>query len=296
MRPPGSVSASGLYTAGATGDTVDVVTVTDSLGNTDTVTITVGHGLTVTATAATVPPRGTTTFTAVGGVGGGYVFTVRTNGSGGNIVGSTGVYTAGDTGDSTDIIEVTDPFGNRATLAVAVGPGITITPAALLAPPHGTLTLVATGGSGAGYHFALTSNVSGGTLDATSGHYTAGSTTDVIDAVQVTDTLGNTASATIAVGGALTVNPSSPTVAPRDSLTFTAAGGNGSGFNFALATNASGGTIDPTSGRYTAGALGNVQDIVTVSDALGNLAHATIDVGTGCTSPPPRSRRLPSPR
>jgi len=277
----GSVSASGLYTAGATGDTTDVVTVTDSLGNTDTVTIMVGHGLTVTATAATVAPRDSTTFTALGGVGGGYVFTVRTNGSGGNIVGSTGVYTAGDTGDSTDLIEVTDPFGNRATLAVAVGPGITITPAALLAPPHGTLTLVATGGSGAGYHFALTSNVSGGTLDATSGHYTAGSTTDVVDAVQVTDALGNTANATIAVGGALTVNPSSPTVAPRDSMTFTAAGGNGSGFNFALATNASGGTIDPTSGRYTAGALGNVQDIVTVSDALGNLAHATIDVGDG---------------
>jgi hypothetical protein len=277
----GSVSASGIYTAGATGDTVDVVTVTDSLGNTDTVTIMVGHALTVTATAGTVPPRGTTTFTAVGGVGGGYVFTVRTNGSGGNIVGSTGVYTAGDTASSTDIIEVTDPFGNRATLAVTVGPGITITPAALSAPPHGKLTLMATGGSGIGYHFALTSNASGGTLDATSGLYTAGSTTDVLDAVQVTDTLGNTANATIAVGGALTVNPSAPTVAPRDSMTFTAAGGNGSGFTFALATNASGGTIDATSGRYTAGALGNVQDIVTVSDPLGNLAHATIDVGDG---------------
>ena len=277
----GSVSASGVYTAGATGDTVDVVTVTDSLGNTDTVTIMVGHGLTVTATAATVPPRGTTTFTAVGGVGGGYVFTVRTNGSGGNIVSSTGVYTAGDTASSTDIIEVTDPFGNRATLAVMVGPGITIAPAALSAPPHGTLTLVATGGSGTGYHFAITSNASGGTLDATSGHYTAGGTTDVLDAVQVTDSLGNTASASIAVGGALTVNPSAPTVAPRDSVTFTAAGGNGSGFTFALATNASGGTIDAQSGQYTAGALGNVQDIVAVSDPLGNLAHVTIAVGDG---------------
>ncbi len=277
----GGVSASGLYTAGPNGGTTDVVTVTDSLGNTDTVTVTVGPGVTLTAAASLVPPRGTTTFVAVGGVGGGYTFTLHTNGSGGNIVATTGVYTAGDTGSSADVIEATDPFGNSAILTIHVGPGVSITPAALAAPPGGTLTLVAVGGSGAGYHYTFTSNASGGTLDATTGVYVAGSTTDVIDGVEATDSLGNTASAAIAVGGALVVNPASPTVAPRGHVIFTAAGGSGAGFTFVLTTNASGATIGASTGSYTAGSTGNVQDVVTVTDTLHNAAHVTISVGDG---------------
>jgi len=217
----------------------------------------------------------------VGGVGGGYTFTLHTNGSGGNIVATTGVYTAGDTGSSADVIEATDPFGNSAILTIHVGPGVSITPAALAAPPGGTLTLVAVGGSGAGYHYTFTSNASGGTLDATTGVYVAGSTTDVIDGVEATDSLGNTASAAIAVGGALVVNPASPTVAPRGHVIFTAAGGSGAGFTFVLTTNASGATIGASTGSYTAGSTGNVQDVVTVTDTLHNAAHVTISVGDG---------------
>ena len=277
----GGVSASGLYTAGPSGGTTDVVTVTDSLGNTDTVTVSVGPGVTLTAAASLVPPRGTTTFVAVGGVGGGYTFTLHTNGSGGNIVATTGVYTAGDTGSSADVIEATDPFGNSAILTIHVGPGVSITPAVLAAPPGGTLTLVAVGGSGTGYHYTFTANASGGTLDATTGVYTAGSTTDVTDGVEATDSLGNTASAAIAVGGALVVNPAAPTVAPRGQVVFTAAGGSGTGFTFVLTTNASGATIGASTGSYTAGSMGNVQDVVTVTDTLGNAAHVTISVGDG---------------
>ncbi|HZL21391.1 MAG TPA: Ig-like domain-containing protein, partial [Polyangia bacterium] len=200
----GAVNPSGLYAAGPTGNTTDVVTVTDSLGNTDTVTVTVGPGITLTASASLVPPRGTATFVAVGGVGGGYTFTLHTNGSGGNIVATTGAYTAGNSGSSADLIEAIDPFGNSATLTIHVGPDVSITPAALAAPPGGTLTLSAVGGSGTGYRYTFTANASGGTLDATTGLYTAGSTTDVLDGVEATDSLGNTAGATIAVGGALT--------------------------------------------------------------------------------------------
>ncbi len=277
----GGVNASGLYTAGPTGSTTDVVTVTDSLGNTDTVTVTVGPGITLTASTSLVPPRGAATFLAVGGVGGGYTFTLHTNGSGGNIVATTGVYTAGDTGSSADVIEATDPFGNTATLTIHVGPGVSITPAALAAPPGGTLTLVAVGGSGTGYRYTFTANASGGTLDATTGLYTAGSITDVVDGVLATDSLGNTASASIAVGGALTMNPAAPTVAPRGQVVFTAAGGSGTGFTFVLTTNASGATIGASTGSYTAGSAGNVQDVVTVTDTLHNSAHATITVGDG---------------
>jgi Big-like domain-containing protein len=277
----GGVSPSGLYTAGPTGGTTDVVTVTDSLGNTDTVTVTVGPGMTLTASDSLVPPRGTTTFVALGGVGGGYTFTLHTNGSGGNIVATTGVYTAGDTGSSADVIEATDPFGNSATLTIHVGPGVSITPPALAAPPGGTLTLLAAGGSGTGYVYTFTTNASGGTLDATTGLYGAGSVTDVLDGVRATDSLGNTASATISVGGALTVNPAAPTVSPRGHLAFTAIGGGGTGFTFVLTTNTSGGSIGASTGSYTAGSTGNVQDVVTVTDTLHNSAHVTITVGDG---------------
>jgi len=283
----GGVSASGLYTAGPTGNTTDVVTVTDSLGNTDTVTVTIGPGITLTSAASLVPPRGTTTFVAVGGVGGGYTFTLHTNGSGGNIVATTGVYTAGDTGSSADVIEATDPFGNSARLTIHVGPGVSITPAALAAPPGGTLTLVAVGGSGTGYRYTFTTNASGGTLDATTGLYTAGGITDVLDGVEATDSLGNTASATIAIGGALTLNPAAPTVSPRGHVVFTAAGGSGTGFTFVLTTNTSGGTIGASTGTYTAGSTGNVQDVVTVTDTLHNSAHVTITVGDGVAVTPP---------
>ncbi len=277
----GGVSASGVYTAGPTGSTSDVVTVTDSLGNTDTVAITVGPGVTLTASSSLVPPQGTATFVALGGVGGGYTFALRANGSGGNIVSTTGVYTAGANGSSADVIEATDPFGNTATLTIQIGPGVSITPAALSAPPGGTLTLAAVGGSGTGYHYTFTANASGGTLDAITGVYTAGSTTDVIDGVQATDSLGNTASAAIAIGGALTVNPAAPKVAPRGRVVFTAAGGSGVGFTFVLTTNASGATIDGFTGSYTAGTTGNVQDVIKVTDTLGNTAHVTVTVGDG---------------
>ncbi len=275
----GTVSNSGVYTAGAVGDTSDVVTITDSLGNTATVTITVDHGLTLTAGAATVPPRGSTAFTAAGGVGDGFQFTLQTNGSGGAIVASTGAYTAGFRGGATDIVLVTDPFGNTTTRSITVGPGVSISPTSPATSPRGAVTLVASGGSGAGYAFTFIQNASGGTIGAGTGLYTAGSTTDVHDTVQVADSLGNSASVSISVGGALTVSAAIPTLSPRESVLITVVGGSGTGYTFTLTTNGSGGTIDPATGQYMAGNTGNTQDVVTVTDSVGNTARVTITVG-----------------
>lgn len=275
----GFIDGTGIYEAGIVGDVTDVVTVTDSLGNHATVTISVSGGLTLTASATSVPPRGFATFTPAGGSGGGFTFVIRGNGSGGSINATTGAYLAGELPNSRDVIEVSDAFGNRATLPITVGPGLTVTPAAPAAPPLGALTFVATGGSGSGYQFAFTGDASGGTLGATTGLYTAGSTTDVVDVVTVSDSLGNTLTINVAVGGALTVNPPAPDVAPRGGLQLVAAGGSHSGYIFTFTTNASGGIVDPGSGAYRAGAVGNVVDIVTVTDDLGNSAHATITVG-----------------
>ena len=275
----GTISGAGVYQAGATGDVTDVVTVTDTLGNLVTVSISVGSGLSLTASAATVPPRGTALFTPVGGSGGGFTFVLRSNGSGGSVNATTGAYIAGDVPNSMDVIEVTDAFGNRASASITVGAGLTVTPAAPAVAPLGSLVFAAAGGSGSGYRFAFLTNASGGTLGATTGAYTAGATTDVVDVLTVTDSLGNALTIDVAVGDALTVNPPAPAVAPRGHVQLVAAGGSRAGYAFTLTTNASGGAVDVTTGAYTAGTAGDVVDVVTVTDSLGNSARASIAVG-----------------
>jgi len=280
-RSGATISDTGAYTAGAVGGVFDEVRVTDSLGNSAMAPVTVGSAVVLTASAATVPPRGTAMFVAVGGSGGGYVYVLRSNGSGGNIVTTTGAYTAGDMPDTTDVVEVTDPFGNHASLSIAVGPGISIAPAAPAVGPNGTLMLVASGGSGTGFVYKMMTNASGGSVDRTTGAYHAGATSDVVDVVNVNDSLGNTATVAIAVGNALTVNPHSPHVSPRGKLHLVPAGGTGQGFTFTFKANASGGTVDPMTGDYTAGALGDVIDVVTVTDSAGNHADVSISVEDG---------------
>jgi Domain of unknown function DUF11/Bacterial Ig-like domain (group 1) len=276
-----TVDGSGRYTAGPTGGVVDVVTVADSVGNTATSTITVGPVVTIQSSGTSTPPRGSLTFTPAGGSGVGYSFTLSTNASGATINGSTGAYTAGSKPSVTDVILLTDSLGNVATANVAVGPGVSITPPSPVVPPRGTVNLVASGGSGTGFNFVITTNVSGGTVGATSGLYTAGGLANSVDAVTVTDSLGNLATVSISVGGGLTVSPSSTTLSPRQSQTFTAAGGSESGFTFVLTTNGSGGVIDPVTGVYTAGSRGASLDLVTVTDSLGNATTSTITVGPG---------------
>ena len=58
-------------------------------------------------------------------------------------------------------------------------------------------------------------------INGTTGAYTAGSTANTTDVVKVTDGLGNSATASVSVGGGLTLSPSSASVAPRGSRSFT---------------------------------------------------------------------------
>jgi MYXO-CTERM domain-containing protein len=288
-----TVDGSGKYTAGLTGSVTDVVTVADAVGNSATSTITVGPVVTIQASGTSTPPRGGLSFTPAGGSGVGYSFTLSTNASGGTINASTGAYTAGSKPSVTDVILLTDSLGNVAAANVAVGAGISVTPPAPVVPPRGAVNLVASGGSGSGFNFILTTNVSGGTVNAGSGAYTAGGVGSAVDQVTVTDPLGNTATVSISVGGGLTVSPASLTVAPRQSQTFAAAGGSSTGFAFALTSNGSGGMIDPASGAYTAGSTGGVSDQVTVTDSLGNSATSTITVGPGIQVGPPSATLAP---
>ncbi len=285
---------SGSYVAGSNGNAADVVTVTDQNGATTTIMITVGPGLSLAPAMPAVAPRGTLTITASGGAGSGYTFALTTNASGGTIDAGTGAYQAGAVDAVVDVVTVTDPLGNSATLAISVGNGLVLTPNAPAVPPRGHVDFTAFGGSGSGYQFVVTSNLSGGSVDPNSGAYTAGVMPGVTDVVTVTDGLGNSASASILVGAGVLVTPGSASVSPLGTIAFAASGGSGSGFTFALATNASAGSIDPATGRYVAGAVGGVTDVVVVTDGLGNSATATVTVGAGVvltattTTVPPR--------
>jgi cytochrome c peroxidase len=144
-----------------------------------------------------VPPRGALTLSAAGGSGGGYTWSLATNASGGSIS-AAGDYTAGATPDVSDVVQVTDSVGNVATRTVGVTAGVTITPSSSSVLSLAPVSFTASGGSGTGYVWSLSSSASGGSITA-SGAYVAGTTVNVSDAIHVVDSLGNVAGATVVV-------------------------------------------------------------------------------------------------
>ncbi|MBI4178051.1 hypothetical protein HY522_01340 [bacterium] len=97
-------------------------------------------------------------------------------------------------------------------------------------------------------------------------------------------------------GAKLTITPAAATVVAGKKATFAAAGGLGK-YKFSISENKSGGTIDATTGKYTAGTTGGVTDVVRVTDENGNSAEATVDVEAEpvvqVTSPPPPAPTVP---
>jgi MYXO-CTERM domain-containing protein len=269
--------ASGAYVAGATGSVTDVVLATDSLGNTGTASVSVSAGVSIAPAAPTVVPRGALTLTASGGSDAGFLWALVTNASGGTLAAGTGAYAAGSTGSVTDVVQATDSLGNVALRNVSVSAGVSISPTAPSVAPHGTILLTATGGSGSGYSWFLTNNRSGANLSPTSGVYQAGSTSKVVDELQVVDSLGNTATGTVNVTDQMSITPQLPTVAPRQSQTFTALNATGT-VSWTLTLKPSGGSIDPDTGVYVAGATGGVTDTVRATDSIGNSAATNITV------------------
>jgi Protein of unknown function (DUF4038)/Putative collagen-binding domain of a collagenase len=160
-------------------------------------------------------------------------------------------------------------------------PAVSIAPPSAIVSPRGTASFTASGGSGTGYVWSLSVNASGGSIGP-SGGYIAGSTDNVTDTVKVVDSLGNFATASVAVSThtAVSIAPVDASVADGETIAFTASGGSGSGWVWALAVNGSGGSVT-SAGIYTAGHRGNTTDTVRVTDSLGNAADATVTVRAG---------------
>jgi hypothetical protein len=79
----------------------------------------------------------------------------------------------------------------------------------------------------------------------------------------------------------LYITPSLPRTSPSGQVQCSATGGSGSGRVWSLDTNRSGGSINASSGLYTAGSAKDVTDTVLVVDDQGNEATREIDVVDG---------------
>ncbi len=192
----GSIDATGRYTAGATGDSVDRVVLSDATRDpsaTATAEVHVGAALTVyRASTAPVAPREQLAFIAFGGQPP-YAWSLSVNGSGGSIDGS-GAYSAGGVGSTEDRVMATDANGQTAVAKVTVGPAMSLALFGLEVRPGQSRQLVASGGK-APYHFSFVDrgNRSRGAVDQVNGLYAPGPNVGAKDLLQVTDATGTTA-------------------------------------------------------------------------------------------------------
>jgi hypothetical protein len=283
-------ASTGEYTAGSIGGVTDVVQVEDSFENVTTVAVGVIKPISIAPPSPTVAPRDHLRFTATGGSGDGLKWSLAASPSGGAIDPGTGEYTAGPIGGVTDVVQVEDSLGNTASASVTLTVGVSVAPSDPTLPPRASAWLEAEGGSGVGYAWSFITNASGGSIvsyASTVGVYEAGPIGGVRDVVEVADSLGNTATASIEVGAAISISPFSPTVAPNSRQDFTASGGSGADYVWLFSVDASGGSIDPATGAYTAGPKGDAVDVVYVIDSLGNRASVDVTVTPAVPSPRP---------
>ncbi len=290
IPPNGTISGTGLYTAGPIGSFTDAVTVTDSLGNAATYNMHTYPAVSLTPGSWSLAAGTNKTFIAADGSTTGYTFSLKTNLSGGAITPTGGVYTAGSTKGVVDVIEVRDSLGATATATAAVDPAVTIAPAFLVTYPSAPAQrFVSSGGTGTGYTWSKLTSCSGFTLDA-DGTYYPGALGSCVDVLGVTDSGGNTARVAVNVGASVAISPtpvspaSALAIVPRDSLQLSGSGGSGT-YTWKLLSNLSGATVSGT-GLYTAGSTGSVADIVQVKDSAGRSAAVQIAVGPAITISP----------
>jgi MYXO-CTERM domain-containing protein len=235
---------------------------------------------------ASVPPRGSVSFSANGGTAP-YAFDLAANGSNG-IVGAGGAYVAGPKGSVTDTVRVTDSGGKTQTALVQVGPEISIAPASGTIALGGTQDFTATGGNDGPYSW----NASAGTIDG-AGHFTAPNVSGSVT-IGASDSLGNTAFVVFAVGTGLAIVKTPAQSFPKGTVVFTASGGSQTGFTWSLVTApAAGGSIDSATGQFTAGPTANVTETIKVTDSVGGSATTTLDIGPGLSLTPASATATP---
>ncbi len=275
----GTITPAGLFTAGTVpGTYVNTVKATSgSISGSATVTVTIGPLATITVTPnpATLASGATQQFVAVGKDAGGNVVAITPTWAvvaAGGTINATGLFTAGAVlGTFANTVQATSGgISGTATVTVTVGPVATIvvTPNPVALDPAATQTFTAVAKDAGGNVVAITPAWSvvngGGTINATSGVFTAGATPGTYtNTVQATSG-GISGFATVTVNtpaaalATITVTPNPATMAPNATQQFTAVGRDGNGNVIAIVPVWSvvngGGTISAGTGLFTAGA------------------------------------------
>lgn len=293
----GTINATtGLFTAGTTpGAFANTVRATSgTIFGTATVNVTVGPVATITVTPnpATLAIGAQQTFTAVGRDAGGNVVPITpvwsvTNG-GGTINATTGVFTAGTIpGSYTNTVRATQGsiFGT-ATVNVVGGPlaAIVVTPNPATLAPGALQTFTAVGTDASGNVVAVTPVWTvvngGGTINSSTGLFTAGTTpgTFLNTVVATQGTISGSATVIVTAGPvtSIVVTPNPATLAPGAQQQFTAVAVDASG-NVVVITPVwtvvnGGGTINSSTGLFTAG---------TTSGTFANTVVATSGSASG---------------
>ncbi len=144
-----------------------------------------------------------------------------------------------------------------------------ISPASVQLDPGQTQAFSATGGQ-APYTFAVVSGA--GTIDA-SGHYTAPAAAGSA-IVKATDASGTSAQANIAVNAPFVTSSSTAALDGGTQQIFAATGGKGP---YVFSVVSGGGSIDPSTGIYTAPATAGTV-VIQIVDALGSTQQITVTV------------------
>jgi hypothetical protein len=299
----GTISASGLFTAGGTPGTFANTAKATSGGISGTATVNVTAGalatITVTPNPASMSIGATQQFTAVGRDAGGNVVQFTPTWSvvaGGGSVSDAGLFTAGAvSGTFTNTIQASNE-GITGFATVTVTPGslasITVTPNPTTLGVGLTRLFSAVGKDASGNLVAITptwSLVAGGGAINSSGLFTAGITPGTYtNTVQAAVGSINGTATVIVTSGALatiTVTPTPATMGIGGTQQFTAvgkdAGGNVVAITPTWAAVAGGGSVNITTGLFTAG---NVTGTYTntVRASVGALAgFATVNVTSG---------------
>ncbi len=301
----GAISSSGVFTAGTTPGTFNntVTATSGSISGTATVIVTPGPLATIVVTPNPVSMGiGTTQqFVAVGKDASGNVVQFTPTWSvvaGGGAINSTGLFTAGTvTGAYANTVQASNN-GITATATVVVTAGalatITVTPNPVTLQTNGTQQFTAVGKDASGNTVAITpvwSVVNGGGAISSSGLFTAGTTPGTFtNTVQATSGgISGTATVIVTAGAlaTITVTPNPVTLPTNGTQQFTAVGKDASGNTVAItpvwSVTSGGGTINLTTGFFTAG---------TTPGTFTNTVAATSGTTTGTatvtvTSPPP---------
>jgi hypothetical protein len=278
-------AATGAYQAGENGSAQDVVTLIDGAGSVAQARVTVGQKIAVVPAQATIAPGGHLVFTPSGGKPP-YTFRLAAPAGNAAIDASTGNFSAGTAGDLDAQVQVGDATqddGATAAAQVHVSTRLKLLgPGSESLTPYGALDFLAVGGQPP-YAFSVVSG-DGGSIDAATGHYragsgaTAGTTGDV---VTVTDAFAQKASLTVKTGPQLSAKLESTDLHPGTPVHVLASGGKPPySFAFAKHGNRSRGSLDAITGLYTPGVNYGAVDLLEVRDGTpGGLALAQVTAG-----------------